>query len=101
MFAFMMNNPKLLHLSSPFVQLSLFKKKKKSVLTALVNLFLLPVSQLLALFFSPSCLFPLIFSGLGNLIIKLVRTPSSLVVTSLGMWVAEPLLLVKWVSCCV
>jgi hypothetical protein len=90
--AFMRSDPKLLHLSRSCVQFLLFTKKP--VLAIPCHSF---ASASMSVFssLSSSSLLPLFFCGLGSLIIKLVRTVSSLIATMLGMWVREPLLAVK------
>lgn len=62
-----------------------------------VTLLLLCVS--FELYFFPSDLL-LLISGLGNLIIKHIRTVSSFVVIKLRMWVGEALLTAEYMSFC-
>lgn len=91
----MINDPKLLYLSNPCVRFLLFKKQSHLVFP--VTLLLLCVS--FELYFFPSDLL-LLISGLGNLIIKHIRTVSSFIVIKLRMWVGEALLTAEYMSFC-
>lgn len=66
-------------------------------LLSTVTLLLFSVCQFLAIFFPPSELLLLIFSGFGNLIIKFVGTLSILIVTKPGVW---PFVAMLYVSFC-
>lgn len=84
-FTFMADESKLLYLSKPCVQFLLFSKTNKACLCCLgapASADVWDLVLFLSFWFAASDL-----PGLGSLIIKCVRTLSSLMVTMLGMWV--------------